>query len=240
MLEIDFRRFKAIAILDLSGSVDIDSANLIEMVAWCLGNGYKDILCNFENVNLLDYAGLSVMAIAYKDVLNHKGRLKLLNVPVHIRKTFCMVGLDRALEIYEDEDFALRSFEEDRIISEIQKKQLRRRFKRIDLDIDLEFKPCGKNEPFHHAKLLNLSAVGMLIFADKAYPLGEILDVRLSLLPKPGLLEAQAKVVWLVQKEIQPQIYPGMGLEFHNLDSSAQKKIVEFVDRNLPLSCSTD
>jgi Tfp pilus assembly protein PilZ len=210
------------------------------MVAWCLGNGYKDILCNFENVNLLDYAGLSVMAIAYKDVLNHKGRLKLLNVPVHIRKTLCMVGLDRALEIYEDEDFALRSFEEDRIISEIQKKQLRRRFKRIDLDIDLEFKPCGKNEPFHHAKLLNLSAVGMLIFADKAYPLGEILDVRLSLLPKPGLLEAQAKVVWLVQKEIQPQIYPGMGLEFHNLDSSAQKKIVEFVDRNLPLSCSTD
>jgi Tfp pilus assembly protein PilZ len=180
------------------------------------------------------------MAIAYKDVLNHKGRLKLLNVPVHIRKTLCMVGLDRALEIYEDEDFALRSFEEDRIISEIQKKQLRRRFKRIDLDIDLEFKPCGKNEPFHHAKLLNLSAVGMLIFADKAYPLGEILDVRLSLLPKPGLLEAQAKVVWLVQKEIQPQIYPGMGLEFHNLDSSAQKKIVEFVDRNLPLSCSTD
>lgn len=29
----------------------------------------------------------------------------------------------------------------------------------------------------------------------------------------------------------------GMGLEFYNLDSAMQKKIVEFVDRNLPSGC---
>ncbi|MFA4842719.1 MAG: anti-sigma factor antagonist [Candidatus Omnitrophota bacterium] len=240
MLEIDFRRYKAVAILDLGGSIDIDSANLIEMAAWCLGNGYRDILCNLENINLIDYAGLSVLAIAYKDVINHKGRIKLLNVPVHIRKVFCMVGLDRVFEIYQDEEFALRSFEEDRIISELQKKQLRRRFKRLPLGIDFEFKPKLTSDSYSHGKLLNLSAVGMLVFTEKIYPLGEILDIRLSLMPKPGLLEVKAKVVWLVQKEIQPQIYPGMGLEFYELDSAMQGKIVEFVERNLPLSCSSE
>jgi len=240
MLEIDFRRFKSVAILDLSGTVDIDSANLIEMIAWSLGNGYKDILCNFESVNLVDYAGLSALALAYKDVINRKGRMKFLHVSGHIKKVFSLVALDRVFEMYDDEKLALNSFEEDRIISEIQKKQLRRRFQRLPLDIDVEFRSESKAEEFHKGKVLNISAVGVLIFADKTYPLGEILQVRISLLPKPGLIELEGKLVWLVQKEIQPQIYPGMGLEFYNLDTNTQKKILEFVDRNLPLSYAND
>ncbi len=240
MLEIDFRRSKTIAILDLTGSIDINCANFIEMVAWCLGNGYRDILCNFENVNLVDYAGLSVLAIAYKDVTNHKGRIKFTKVAAHLHKVFCLVGLDRVFEMYPEEEFALRAFEEDQVIAEIQKKQLRRRFKRLPLDIDIEFKSAGKNEKFNAGKVLNISGLGLLVFADKSYPLGEILDVRLALLPKPGLLELQCKVIWLVEKEIQPQIYPGMGLEFHNITHDTQKKIIDFVDRNLPLGCATD
>jgi anti-sigma B factor antagonist len=234
MLEIAFRRVNAVAILDLGGSIDIDAANLIEKIGWCLENGYRDILLNFEDVNLLDYSGLSVLAIAFKDVVNHEGRLKFYGVAAHIRKTFSLVYLDRVFEVYEDEKLALQTFEEDRIISEIQKMQLRRRFKRLPLDIDAEFKLPSEKE-FHHGKVLNISAVGLLLFVGKAYPLGDILTLKLKLLPKPGELELEMKVVWLVQKDIQPQIYPGMGLEFHNLDSKTQKKIVEFVDRNLPL-----
>ena len=238
MLEIAFRRVKSVAILDLSGNIDIDSAAFIEKVGWCLENGYLDILCNFENVNLVDYAGLSVLAIAYKDVINHKGNIKLLNMPAHIKKIFCLVALDRVFESYDDEEFAVKSFSEDKLISEIQKKQLRRRFKRLPLDIDVEFKSKSKDEKLCRGKVLDLSAVGMLIFADKAYPLGEILSVRLLLLPRPGHLEFDAKVVWHVQKDIQPQVYPGMGLEFYKMDSQIQKKVVDFVERNLPLSCN--
>lgn len=240
MLEIDFRRFKSIAILDLTGTIDIDSANLIEMIAWCLGNGYKDVLCNFEGVNMVDYAGLSALAIAYKDVVNRSGRMKLLHVSSHIRKIFCLVALDRVFEIYNDEKIALNSFEEDRIIAEIQKQQLRRRFKRLPLDIDVEFRSESRSEDFHKGKVLNISGVGILVFADKTYPLGEVLQLRLALMPKPGNIELEAKVVWLVQKDIQPQLYPGMGLEFYNLDSKTQKKVIGFVDRNLPLSCAND
>lgn len=240
MLEIEIRKGDSIAILDLTGSIDIDAANFIETVGWCLNNGYKDIICNFENVNLMDYAGLSVLTIAYKDVLNHNGRIKFANVAAHIEKIFFLVCLDRVFDIYADEELAIKSFQEDRLISEIQKKPLRRRFKRLPLDIDIEFKAKAKEEQFNSGKVLNISAVGLLVFAEKIYPLGEILKIRLSLLPKPGQIELEAKVVWLVQKEIQPQIYPGMGLEFRNIDSETQKKIVEFVDRNLPLSYTAE
>ncbi len=240
MLEINFKRYQSVAILDLIGSIDIDSSNFIETVGWCLENGFLDILCSFENVNMVDYAGLSVLTIAYKNVLNHKGRMKLVNVSAHIKKTLALVCLDKVFEIFDDDDFALRSFEEDRIISEIKKKQLRRRFKRLPLDIDIQFRSKSHEKNFNGGKILNLSAVGMLVFAEKTYPLNEILELKLVLHPKPGHLEVDGKVVWLVQKEIQPQIYPAMGVEFYHLSNDTQKHIVEFVDRNLPLSSASE
>lgn len=240
MLKIDLRRIGAVAILDCTGTVDIDAAIFIEAIATCFDNGYRDILCNFESVTFIDYAGLSVIAVGYKEVVNKKGRLKFENVPAHIHKLFSMVHLDEVFEIYFDESRAIASFEEDRTIAEIQKKQLRRRFKRLPLEIQVDFKSCSKDEQFEHGRLLNISGVGLLVFSQKTYPLGEVLAVRLPLMPSPGLLNIEAKVVWLVQKDLQPHIYPGMGLEFHNLDSETQRKIVEFVERNLPLSCSTE
>jgi len=239
MLEIRFRKIKFIAVFALSGTIDIDSSNLIERVGWCIENGYRDVLLDFEDVNTIDYAGLSAIAIAYKNVINHRGKMKFVNVQLHIRKVFNLVCLDRVFEVFNDEKLAIKSFEEDQIISKIQQKQLRRRFRRLPLDIDIEFR--SKNEEkYHKGKLLNLSGVGLLIFVDKVYPLGEILDLRLSLLPSLGLFETKAKVVWLVQKGIQPQIYPGMGLEFYHIDSKTQSKVVEFVERNLPLNSSSD
>lgn len=239
MLEVTLRKAHTVAVLDLSGTIDIDASVLIEKIGWCLENGYKDLLCNFENVNFIDYAGLTVLSIAYKNIVNHHAQIKFVHVAAHVKKVFCLVCLDRIFDMYEDEKTAIKSFEQDQIISEIQRKQLRRRFKRLPLDIDIEFKAKPKEE-FHHGKVLNISAVGVLIFCDKIYPLGEILKVKLSLQPKPGTLELECKVSWHVQKEIQPQIYPGMGLEFYKLDNSTQQKIIEFVDRNLPMSCSSD
>ena len=36
MLEIAFRRYDSIAVLDLTGNIDLDSANFIEKIGWCL------------------------------------------------------------------------------------------------------------------------------------------------------------------------------------------------------------
>ena len=237
MLEIAFRRVESVAVLDLTGNINIDSANLIEKIGWCLENGYPDILCNFENINLVDYAGLSVLAIAFKNVENHKGRIKLSGVAGHIKNIFSLMCLDRIVEMCDEEKQAVSSFKEDQIISEIKKKKLRRRFQRLPLDIKVEFKAKDKNEEFSQGKVANISGVGLLVVADKLYPLNEILEVKLMLSPKIGVLGVQAKVAWLVRMELQPQFYPGMGLEFYQLELSLQKRIVEFVEKNLPLGC---
>jgi len=238
MLEIAFRRVESVAVLDLTGNINIDSANLIEKIGWCLENGYPDILCNFENINLVDYAGLSVLAIAFKNVENHKGRIKLSGVAGHIKNIFSLMCLDRIVEMCDEEKQAVSSFKEDQIISEIKKKKLRRRFQRLPLDIKVEFKAKDKNEEFSQGKVANISGVGLLVVADKLYPLNEMLEVKLLLSQKTGVLEIQAKVAWLVRMELQPQFYPGMGLEFYQLEPSLQKKIVEFVERNLPSGCN--
>lgn len=239
MLEIAIKECGSVIIMDLSGDVDINASIFVERVGWCLDSGYKDILCNFEGVNILDYSGLSVLTIAYKNILNNQGRIKFANVPAHIKKILALVCLDKVFEIYLDEESALKGFEEDRVISEIQKKHLRRRFKRLPLDIDIQFKSKSEAK-FHNGKVLNLSAVGLLVFTEeKAYPIGEILDIKISLLPLPGIIELVVEVVWLVEKEIQPQIFPGMGLSFYKIDSAMQEKIAEYVERNLSLD-STD
>ncbi len=240
MREVNFKKVNGIGVLDLAGSVDINSSSLVEKVGWALENGYLDLVCDFEDVEMIDYAGMSALAIAFKNAINHGGRMKFATVAIHIRKVFNLVCLDKVFELYDNLDTALRSFEDDKVISEIQKKQLRRRFKRLPLDIDIEFKSKEENE-FHQGKVLNISGVGMLVYAEKVTcHLGEILDIKLTLRPAPGLLEIETVVVWLVEKNIQPQIYPGLGREFYHVDTLTQEKIVEFVQRNLALDATNE
>lgn len=234
MLEIKLRRVKAVIILGLSGTIDIDSANLVERVGTIIQDGYRDIICDLEDVNLVDYSGLSALALAYKNVVNHKGRMAFINVPQHVARTFNLVCLDKVFEIYPDEQTALKKLEVSTSLSDIQKKQLRRRFKRLALDIDVKFKPHGAKD-FQRGKVLNLSAIGLLVFAQETCRIGDILDVAISLAPVAPAVEVQAKVVWLVQKDIQPQLYPAMGLEFYHIDCATQEKIMQFVERNMPL-----
>ncbi|PIQ88550.1 MAG: hypothetical protein COV72_07950 [Candidatus Omnitrophica bacterium CG11_big_fil_rev_8_21_14_0_20_42_13] len=223
-----------IVILYLKGDIDINSSIFIETVGYHLENGIVDILCDFAEVDLVDYTGLSVLAIAYKNVLNHHGRMKFINVPIHIKNIFSMVCLDTVFEIYDDEAVALGSFKEDRVIAEIKKKQLRRRFKRLPLSIPVKFKlKHVKEAKLQKGKAFNLSAIGAYILCDKAHALGDILALQMSLMPKPGLMELDAKVVWVAKRELMPQLYPGMGVEFYNINSMVQSTLIQYVERNL-------
>ena len=138
MLEIRLRQFGDCVILDLCGRIDVDSANLVEVVGQCVRDGYTDILCNLEDIQGIDYMGISVVVIAYKEVANHNGRMKFVNIPVHLRDVFTVSGMDRVMEIYASEDVALNSFKEDKAIEDIKKMQLRRRFTRLPVDLKIE------------------------------------------------------------------------------------------------------
>lgn len=234
MLEIKLRQFENYIILDLCGRIDVDSANLVEVVGQCVRDGYVDILCNLEETQAIDYMGISVVVIAYKEVVNHQGRMKFTNIPAQLRSVFAVSGIDRVVEIYACEDAALNSFKEDKVIEEIKRMQLRRRFKRLPIDLKIELKSredgslgCLKVE------MLNLSAVGAFIFGCNKFKLGDEVILEMKLAPKPEVLELEARVVWIPDKGIQPHEYPGIGVEFSNISTANQQKLIEFIERNI-------
>jgi len=230
-LEIYSREKQGIAILDVRGNIDISASEFIEVVGWHLANHRLDLLCDFQHVEMIDYAGLSVLTIAYKNVVNHDGRMKFFNVPACVMNVLRAVMLDRIFEICQTEELALNSFKEDKEIQKIQHLQLRRRFKRVPLELLVTYRSKYGDKKEYKGKLFDMSGEGVFVFGKKTFPLHEVVAIKFEL-PHGEAIETDSKVIWLPDKDIQPQQYPGMGLEFYKISVSNQKKIVNFVEKN--------
>lgn len=232
-MKIKVRMKKSIAILDLEGNIDINASDFVETIGWIINNRTRDIVCNFGNVNLIDYVGISLIAVIYKNVLNHKGILKIYNVPEHVKKIFSIVGLNKVFEYSITEEEALDEIKQNKIFSRILGARLRRRFKRVQAKENIEYRlECTTEGFFHKGKIVNLSAEGVFVISKQPFQQGDVLLTRINLLPKPGFLEIYTKVVWVVDKKVQPQYFPGMGLEFYNISSEKQREIIKFVEKN--------
>ncbi len=233
-MEIKARKINNIIVLDLEGRIDADSASLIEIIGQCVHDGYTDILCNLEAIDFIDYTGISAIVIAYKEVANHKGRMKFAHIPAHLKKIFSIAGLDQIMDIYATEELALNSFKEDQIIEKITKLQLRRRFKRLPLGTKIEVKSKNNtSHPVFKGSLLNISGIGAYIYGNHEFKIKDELTIKLKIPPKDTEINIDAQVVWLPDKQIQHQIYPGIGVVFHKISSDDQQKLLGFIDKNL-------
>ena len=233
-MKITIRESGDVVILDLEGNITIDASNLIETVGEILREKTKDIVCNFEGVNIIDYVGVSLVAVMYKNVLNQKGRIKLYNVPDHVSKLFAVVGLDKVFQYYSSEEEALEEIKNDKRSTDKLKQQLRRKFKRIPINATVEYKQSLSEKDFaYKGKIVNLSAKGVLVSAEHVFSFGDLLIMRLHLLPRPGVIKVNAKVVWVDEDREIFENLPAMGLEFYDIRSQTQEEIVQFVERHL-------
>jgi anti-sigma B factor antagonist len=231
-MSIRIREVNGINILDAEGRIDINSSDIIETVGWLTNTGKVNIIINFENVDMVDYSGLSVLAIAYKNVTNHKGRLKLLNVPLGAIELLKVVKLETVFETYSDEESAVSSFYDQ----EIAALTLRRRFVRLDIHLTVKYTAsgAGKKAPILEGRVLNMSAAGLYIYTPHTLPLGTQVHLELNLPGAPGgPFGTNGRVSWLADKEIQPHFFPGMGVSFLHLTSEKEKAIIDFVDKNV-------
>jgi len=230
-MAVRIREEGGVSILDIDGKIDINSSELIEMVGWLVNSGKLNIIMNFENVDMVDYNGLSILTIAYKNILNHKGKLKLLNVPVSVIEMFKVVKLDSIFDTYTDEETAVKSFYE----SEVEKLHLRRRFQRLDIHISVKYKIIGdhKKPKVFEGQVLNMSAAGLYVYTKSALPMNTLLDLEFSIPGSPVSLEATGRVSWIADKELQPHAYPGMGVSFTHLTAERERAIVDFIDKNV-------
>jgi len=233
-LELRLREIKKITIIDIEGQLDLNASELIELVGWLMKRGKRKILLNFEGVQLLDYNGLSVIAIVYKNVKNYEGILKFQKVPLHIEKLFRVAQLLDIFELYQEEKLALLSFEEKAIRQPVLP-PLRRRFRRFEgTNIVVEYAPMHrKDDPPQKGKAMDLGGEGLFLYCEKNVPLNTELLLKLHLEKNTPPFEVTGVVVWHADKEIQPQMYPGLGIQFRKLSSDQQKFLIDFIDRNI-------
>ena len=232
-LDLKLREVKEVMIIDIEGRIDLNASELIELVGWIMKRGKKKILLNFEQVELLDYSGLSVLAIAYKNVRNHNGILKFSGVPLHIEKLLRIAQLLDVFELHQEEKVALASFEKPRVQPSLQ--TLRRRFKRLELaNIVVRFLPVYRqDDPFFEGKAINLGAEGLFLYAQKVFPANTELVLHLQLANEASPFVIQGVVIWVADKELQPHETPGMGVQFKQLDAKQQKLLIDFIDRHI-------
>jgi len=230
-MSVRIREVKDIHIVDIEGKVDINSSDIIETVGWLVNTGKVNIIFNMENVDMVDYNGISILAIAYKSIINHKGKLRFLNVPPSAIELFKVVKLETVFEIYTDEEAAVNSFYDENI----ERLHLRRKFARLDIHMKVKYKVAGdqKNPKVFEGGVLNISAAGLYIYTANTFPINTLLDLEFSLPNLAAALEANGKVSWLADKEIQSHCYPGMGVSFVHLTSAKERALVDFIEKNI-------
>lgn len=230
-MAIRIRESGVITILDIDGNIDINSSDIVETIGWLVKSAKLDILLNLENVNMVDYSGLSILAIAYKNVINHNGKLKFLHPPASVVELFRLVKLEGVFEIFTDEEAAVASFGTEKTSDLL----LRRRFKRLEIHLPVKYKAARaeKRARRHEGRTLNIGAGGMFIHGSSTLPAGTPVELDIKLPSPYKNLTARGKVVWVAEKKLQPHHYPGMGIAFVHLGQEKERVILDFIDKNI-------
>jgi anti-anti-sigma factor len=107
-------RFKdEVVIFDIEGEIrrsDITDVTLHQLVKDQLDGGRRNVLLNFERVEFIDSFGVGEILASYISTHNLGGKLKLIRISKKLYLIFQVTMLTKVLEIFEDEEAALKSF----------------------------------------------------------------------------------------------------------------------------------
>jgi len=102
-----------VVIFDIEGEirrVDITDVTLHQLVKDQLDGGRRNVLLNFERVDFIDSFGVGEILASYISTHNLGGKLKLIRISKKLYLIFQVTMLTKVLEIFEDEEAALKSF----------------------------------------------------------------------------------------------------------------------------------
>jgi anti-sigma B factor antagonist len=238
-MKIKIRYIDDIVVVEVEGKININSSKLIETIGSILTEGMRNIVIDMEGVDFIDYNGLSVLAIAYKSAINNKAVMKLCGVSSHILELLRVVRLDEVFDIYNNMEDALGSFKQTQEASKesILEQPLRRRFQRLGIDMPVNYRlskvSSHKGEAhLYSARIANISGAGIFIRTINVLPPGSEVEVEIKLISSMKPKHLKGIVMWLPDKGLQPDLYPGMGVQFTGLSQHAQEEIIEFIEKH--------
>ena len=112
-MRIVARHKNDIVIFDLEGEIkrsDITDLTLHQLVKEQLDGGKRKILLNFDAVEFIDSFGVGEILASYISTHNLGGKLKLVKISKKLFLIFQVTMLTKVLDIYEEEETALKSF----------------------------------------------------------------------------------------------------------------------------------
>lgn len=105
------REVDSIPIIDVIGEVDLyNTKELKDLIDQLIKEGKYQIIINLEKVPFMDSSGIGTLVTSMYRLKKYHGNLKILKVVGSVAKVFKMTGMDAHLEIYENEEDAVKSF----------------------------------------------------------------------------------------------------------------------------------
>ena len=96
-------------IVALNGELDHHSAQLVssKIDSEIVNTITKNLLIDFSRVTFMDSSGIGVVVGRYKNILQLKGNLVLINPSSQIKRIFEMSGILKQIKVYESIDKAI-------------------------------------------------------------------------------------------------------------------------------------
>jgi anti-anti-sigma factor len=110
-LNVHIREREGVAIIDLIGDVTTFAEEKITNAYNEVSRkGARNILLNFRQNDYINSAGIAILIGIVTEVNRSNQRLAMSGLSQHFQKIFRMVGLAQYVDIYQDEDEAIRGF----------------------------------------------------------------------------------------------------------------------------------
>lgn len=111
-IKVSTRMVDGVVIVDLFGQLRLGegTSKLRQVVQDLLGEGYRKLLLNMENVLHVDSSGIGELMGCYSSVKAQGGELKLLQLHKNVRNLLEVTRLYSIFDTYEDLPAAVRAF----------------------------------------------------------------------------------------------------------------------------------
>lgn len=112
-MDIQMREEGSIAILTLSGRLDLASGSTLkEYVKRLAEKNITSVHLNLADVEFINSSGLGALVSIMKEIRLLKGRLTLSNLASYVQEIFEITQLSHIFEIYSTEEEAMAAYQE--------------------------------------------------------------------------------------------------------------------------------
>ena len=100
-----------VSVLELGGRLDSNTSKILEdKVMELLGQGKKQILMDFKEVDYINSTGLRVLLLALQQLKKIQGKLVLSSIKDYMKEVFEISGYTEIFPIYATQEEALTHF----------------------------------------------------------------------------------------------------------------------------------